>query len=139
MGGDYYASKVVVVTGAGGGIGRALALQLARRGARLALWDSDATALGDTAQACRRQGATVRVDVVDVRDAEQLTASAVAAADELGGPDVVVCLAGVIHTGRFLDSSPEDYRHVMEVNFWGMVNTVRACLPPMIASGGGGS
>lgn len=105
---DFYAGKVVVVTGAGGGIGRALALHLARRGARLVLWDADATALGDTARACRGLGARVRADVVDVRDGEQLTACAVAAVDEWGGPDVVVCLAGVIHTGRFLGSAPQD-------------------------------
>lgn len=134
---DYYAGRVVVVTGAGAGIGRALAVRLACHGARLVVWDADAAALEATADACCRVGVSVRRDVLDVRDAELVEQCAVAAAEALGGLDVVVCLAGVIHTGRFLDSRPEDYRYVMDVNYWGTLTTVRACLPSMIASGGG--
>lgn len=133
----YFSGRVVVITGAGAGIGRAVAVRLARDGARLVLWDTDAVALQATAETCRSLGADVRLDVLDVRDGERLAQCARAASEQFGGLDVLVCLAGVIHTGRFLASRLEDYRDVMEVNYWGTVNTVRACLPLVIASGGG--
>lgn len=137
VGRDYYAERVGVITGAGSGIGRALALELARRGASLALWDRDADTLSDTASRCRQAGATVRADVVDVTERGSVLEHATAVQNEHGHVDLVFCVAGVIHTGSVLESDFADVQHVVDVNLWGVVHTVTALLPYVIASGGG--
>lgn len=133
----YYAGRVAVITGAGSGIGRALACQLAAEGARLALLDRDADGLGETARRCRAGGAEVRADVADVTDRGALARCAAEAADELGGIGLVFCVAGVIHSGSLLASDFADIDRVIDVNLRGVVNTVKAFLPAVIASGGG--
>jgi NADP-dependent 3-hydroxy acid dehydrogenase YdfG len=134
---DYYANSVGVVTGAGAGIGRALALQLAGRGGRLALWDRDNDAVAATAATCREAGARVRVDVVDVTDSAAVLERALAVHAEFGRVNLVFCVAGVIHTGSVLDTDLADFQHVVDVNLWGVVHTVKAFLPLVISSGGG--
>jgi NADP-dependent 3-hydroxy acid dehydrogenase YdfG len=86
---DYYAKSVCVVTGAGAGIGRAIAVQLASRGAHLALWDVDAEAVSQTAATCREGGARIRVDVVDVADGAAVLARAPAVQEEFGRVNLV--------------------------------------------------
>jgi short-subunit dehydrogenase len=134
---DYYAQRAGVITGAGAGIGRALAIQLAYRGATLALWDRDADALSDTAGLCREAGARVRMDVVDVSDAPAVAERAGGVHDEFGRIELVFCVAGVIHTGTVLDSALTDVEHVLNVNLHGTINTVTAFLPWVLSSGGG--
>jgi short-subunit dehydrogenase len=137
VGTDYYAERVSVITGAGSGIGRALALDLAGRGAHLALWDRDGQTLADTAHRCREAGARVRTDIVDVSDRRAVLERSVAVHGEFGRVDLVFCVAGVIHTGTVLDSDVEDVEHVLNINFWGVVHTTRAFLPHVISSGVG--
>lgn len=134
---DYFAGSVGVITGAGAGIGRALALQLSARGGRLALWDCDAEAVSQTAAQCRHGGAKVRVDVVDVTDRAAVLQQAAVVGEEFGRVNLVFCVAGVIHTGSVLGSDLDDVHHVVDVNLWGVVHTVKAFLPLVIASGGG--
>jgi short-subunit dehydrogenase len=133
---DFYARRTVVVTGAAAGIGRALALQLAYRGANLTLWDRDADALATVAEQCRRWRPSVRTAEVDVSDRAGVLERATEAA-AAGPVDLLFCVAGTIHTGTLLDSDLDDVEHVMRVNFWGTVNTVKALLPHIIASGRG--
>lgn len=138
MGADCYGGKVAVVTGAGAGIGQALAMELAARGAHLTLWDLDGEALSRTADRCRlvgaRAGVRVGEQVVDVSDRAAVREAAAAVAGP-GVVDLLFCVAGTIHTGSLLDSDLADFEHVMGVNFWGTVNTVKALLPQLISSG----
>jgi NADP-dependent 3-hydroxy acid dehydrogenase YdfG len=133
----YYEGRAAVITGAGSGIGRALACQLAGEGARLVLLDRDGAGLEETARRCSAAGAEVRADVADVTDREALARCAAAAADGFGRVDLVFCVAGVIHSGSLLASDFADIDKVIAVNLHGVVNTVKAFLPAVIESGGG--
>jgi NAD(P)-dependent dehydrogenase (short-subunit alcohol dehydrogenase family) len=125
----YFAGKVAVATGAGSGIGRALAVRLAAEGARLALLDLDGAAAAATARQCEQAGAQVRAHVADVTDQGSLARCAVAVAGDFGRVDLLVCAAGVIHTGTVQGSSWDDTRRVVEVNLLGAMGTVHAFLP----------
>jgi len=130
--------KVVVITGAGSGIGRALALDVAARGAALALSDQDEVGLMETAE--RARSATdrqVRVDKLDVRDAAAMHEYASSVADDFGRVNVVFNNAGVALHGDFEEVSYEDFAWVMDVNFWGVVRGSKEFLPHLIASGDG--
>ena len=129
------AGKVVVITGAGSGIGRALALGAAAHGARLALSDIDPAGLAQTAQLL--DGATVRTDPLDVRDREAVAAYAASVAAEFGTVHVVINNAGVALTGDLLAVSYSDFQWVLDVNFWGVVHGTKEFLPYLIASGDG--
>jgi len=132
-----YAGRVAVITGAGSGIGRALALALAARGARLALSDLDADAVGETGQRCRSLGAVARVDVLDVTDRCAVAAYPEPVVAGFGRVDAVFAVAGVIHVGALVDSEVADVEHVLDVNVRGVVRTAAAFLPHLIASGDG--
>ncbi|MEU3642944.1 SDR family NAD(P)-dependent oxidoreductase [Lentzea sp. NPDC034063] len=132
-----FEDKVSVITGAGAGIGRALAVELARRGARLSLLDRDAAGLEETARRCEAIGARALAQVVDVTDWEGLRAAAEVAESELGGVDSVFAAAGVIHRGSLLDSDVADIERVMAVNWQGLMYTVKAHLPFILRSTGG--
>lgn len=134
---DYYAARTAVITGAGSGIGRELAIQLARRGARLALLDRDARSVTDTARECERAGAQVQPVTVDVTDREGLLGCSSDVYDRFGRIDLVFCIAGVIHTGSLLSSDFADIDSVIHTNLFGVVNTAKAFLPRVITSGGG--
>jgi NAD(P)-dependent dehydrogenase (short-subunit alcohol dehydrogenase family) len=130
--------KVVVITGAGSGIGRALALRAARHGAILAISDWDEVGLVETAQ--QAQTSThhaVRTDKVDVRDRAAVAAYAASLREELGRINVIVNNAGVALHGDFEDTSYEDFEWVMDVDFWGVVHGTKEFLPHLIESGDG--
>jgi len=130
--------KVVVITGAGSGIGRALALAAARQGAVLALTDWDEVGLVETAQQVQTSThREVRTDKLDVRDRDAMRAYAASVAEELGRVNVVVNNAGVALHGDFEEMSYDDFEWVMDVDFWGVVNGTKSFLPHLIASGDG--
>lgn len=133
----YYAGRVAVITGAGSGIGRALALGLARRGARLALSDRDGEAADDTARQCRRAGGQARAGTIDVTDRRALLDDAASVSGDFGRIDMVFCVAGIIHTGSLLASEFSDIELVIMTNLVGVINTAKAYLPHVIASGDG--
>lgn len=133
----YFAGRVAVVTGGGSGIGQALAVRLAAGGARLALLDVNGAAAAATARQCREAGAQARADTVDVTDQDSLIRCAAAAAGEFERVDLLVCAAGVIHTGTVQGSSWEDTRRVIDVNLLGAMGTVHAFLPLVRASDAG--
>lgn len=129
--------KVVVVTGAGSGIGRALGLELARRGARLAISDIDPAGLGATAQQIRVIGAAVHEVHLDVADRPAVLRYADEVAAHYGAVHVVVNNAGIAFTGDVEEMTFEQIEHVIDVDFWGVVNGTKAFLPYLVASGDG--
>ncbi len=129
--------KVVVITGAGSGIGRALAIQAAEAGAKLALSDWDAEGLAETVDLVKQIGAEVRSDVVDVADRAAMALWAEAVAEQFGQVNVVVNNAGVTVTGDFEEMTYEDFDWIVGVNFMGVVHGTKEFLPHLIASGDG--
>ena len=130
-------NKVAVVTGAGSGIGRALAYELARRGASLALSDIDEVGLAETARHARVIGAKVHDQRLDVTNRAAVLAYADTVAREFGVVNIVVNNAGIAFTGDIEAMSFEQIERVMDVDFWGVVNGTKAFLPHVIASGDG--
>ena len=130
--------RVVAITGAGSGIGRALAVDLAGRGALLALSDVDAAGLDETVDLVKAAGVReVRSDVVDVASRAALEAWAGDVVGQFGRVNVLVNNAGVSLTGEVMDLEDEDLEWIVGINFWGVVHGTRAFLPHLIASGEG--
>ena len=130
-----FGGRVAVVTGAGSGIGRALALQLVQEGARVAISDVDADGLARTAALAGGTG--MRTDRLDVADRSAVLAYADTIVAEFGTVHLVINNAGVAHGGDVLGMSFADIERVMNVDFWGVVNGSKAFLPALIASGRG--
>ncbi len=133
-----FKGKAVVVTGAASGIGREIALAFARRGARLAVADIDATRLQGTGEELEGMGAEVHVHVVDVADAEKVESFCDAVYREMGRVDVLCNNAGIGMGGRFEDITLEDWEWIVGVNLWGVIHGCHYFYPRMIAQGGGG-
>jgi NADP-dependent 3-hydroxy acid dehydrogenase YdfG len=129
--------KVVVITGAGSGIGRALARNLARRGSLLALSDVDEAGLAETVAQVERLGARVRSDRLDVSDRDAFARYALDVVQEFGRVNVVVNNAGVALAGDFNDLEYTDIDWIIGVNLWGVVHGTKEFLPHLIASGDG--
>jgi NAD(P)-dependent dehydrogenase (short-subunit alcohol dehydrogenase family) len=121
--------KVVAITGAGNGIGRALALASATRGAQLALSDIREEPLQETARLVEKAGGRAVIRVVDVAKRDEVEAWAAAAAAELGGVDVIINNAGVALLDTLEDVPYEEFRWVFDILFWGVVHGTRAFLP----------
>ncbi|MEU1205440.1 SDR family NAD(P)-dependent oxidoreductase [Nocardia sp. NPDC005825] len=134
---DIFAGKSIVVTGAGSGIGRALAVRLADEGARLALSDIDEDGVIETAARCRARGAWVRADTLDVTDRGAVLRYANSVATEFGVVHQIYNNAGIAFFGSVLDSEFEDFERIMAVDYWGVVHGTKAFLPHLIASGDG--
>ncbi|MGW0247559.1 SDR family NAD(P)-dependent oxidoreductase [Nocardia goodfellowii] len=132
-----FVGKTAVVTGAGSGIGQALARQLAASGARLALTDIDEAGLAATVQQVRALGGEVRAEPLDVRDRAAMAAYAARVRAQFGAVHLVVNNAGVSFTGEIIETEYADLERVMQVNFWGVVHGTKAFLPHLIASGDG--
>jgi hypothetical protein len=130
--------KVVAITGAGGGIGRALAVHAGDLGAVLALSDWDETGLAETARLVRtRTGKESRTDRLDVRDRRAMHDYAASVRHEFDRVNAVVNNAGVTLLGRFEEVDHDDFRWVMDVDFWGVVHGTEAFLPHLVESGDG--
>ena len=130
--------KVAVITGAGSGIGRALAIDLARRGSLLAISDVDDAGLAETVELVKAAGAReVRADHLDVADRAAFAAYAAAIAEHFGRVNLVVNNAGVALAGNLEDLEYPDMDWIMGINFWGVVHGTKEFLPHLIASGDG--
>jgi len=132
-----FRGKVAAITGAGSGIGRALALALARDGARLALSDVQDEGLDETARQVLALGATCTTAHVDVANRDAVFAWADACAREHGQVHLAINNAGVALAAPAESVSPEDFEWLMGINFWGVVHGSQAFLPHLKASGDG--
>jgi len=132
--------QAAVVTGAGSGIGRAIALDLARAGARVALVGRRPEPLEETGRLVAGLGSAVRPAVIiaaDVADEAQVGAMVRAALSALGRIDVLVNNAGVGHPGQVESTSPEEWDRVLDVNLRGAFLVTRAVMPTMRAQRSG--
>jgi NADP-dependent 3-hydroxy acid dehydrogenase YdfG len=129
--------KVAVITGAGSGIGRALALNLAGKRALLALSDVDDQGLAETVALAERLGARVRSDHLDVADRRAFIDYAASVAGEFGRVNLVINNAGVALAGDLEDLEYADMDWIMSINFWGVLHGTKEFLPHLIDSGDG--
>ncbi len=132
-----FAEKVAVVTGAGSGIGQALAIELARSGASLAISDVDTDGLAGTAERVSTFGAPVKADRLDVTEREKFLAYADEVREHFGKVNQIYNNAGIAFAGDVEVSQFKDIERVMDVDYWGVVNGTKAFLPHLIASGDG--
>ena len=132
-----FAGKVAVVTGAGSGIGQALAIELARSGAKVAISDVDVEGLAATEERLKAIGAPVRSDRLDVTEREAFLSYADAVNDHFGTVNQIYNNAGIAFTGDIEISQFKDIERVMDVDYWGVVNGTKVFLPHLIASGDG--
>jgi NAD(P)-dependent dehydrogenase (short-subunit alcohol dehydrogenase family) len=130
--------KVAVVTGAGSGIGRALALALAREGARVVAADVDGAAAEETLRQAAAVGAEGMAVRTDVASREEVATLANRVFDRYGRAHLLLNNAGVVVHGGLESATWEDWQWVMGVNLWGVVHGLLAFLPRMIAGGEGG-
>jgi short-subunit dehydrogenase len=129
--------RVAVVTGASSGIGKAVAVELARRGAVVVCMARRAAELETTAAECRTyapESYAIRADVAEPGDCEKVVKSA---DERFGRVDVLVNNAGISMHKHVLDTSPVDIEQVMRVNFFGAVTMTSLVLPSMVARGMG--
>jgi NAD(P)-dependent dehydrogenase (short-subunit alcohol dehydrogenase family) len=126
--------KVAVVTGAGSGIGRALATELSRRGARVAISDLNEASVAATAAAI---GGEVHQQTLDVSDRDAFEAYATAVAGHFGVVHQIYNNAGIAFSRPVLESDYADYERVFAVNLWGVIHGTKAFLPHLVASGDG--
>jgi 2-hydroxycyclohexanecarboxyl-CoA dehydrogenase len=124
--------KIAIVTGAGQGIGRAIAEKLAAEGATVVVSDVNEATATETA------GAVGGVAVpADVTDPTSVTAMVTRARERFGRIDVLVNNAGWDKAGPFVDSDPADWDRLIAINLYGVLHTSKAVLPLMAAQGGG--
>lgn len=129
--------QVVAISGAGSGIGRALAHEFARHGSRLSLSDINLDAANETAAQLQAKGVQVITQQVDVGSLEQVTNWAERTRSHFGRINVVVNNAGVALSGTVGSLAIKDYEWVMQINFWGVVYGSKVFLPHLEASGDG--
>ena len=132
-----FENKVAAITGAGSGIGRALAVELGRQKCNVALSDVNEPRLRDTVEQVRGLGVQVTSQRVDVADREAVYAWADQVVDTHGKVNLVFNNAGVALASTVEGMSYGDFEWLMDVNFWGVVYGTKAFLPHLKASGDG--
>ncbi|WP_423488906.1 SDR family NAD(P)-dependent oxidoreductase [Mycobacteroides sp. PCS013] len=132
-----YSGKVAVVTGAGSGIGRALAIELARSGATVAISDVDIEGLSETERQVKALGAQVRADLLNVVEREAFLIYADSVTRQFSKVNQIFNNAGIAYAGDVGVSPFKDMERIFDVDFWGVVNGTKAFLPHLIASGDG--
>ncbi|HEY0889146.1 MAG TPA: SDR family NAD(P)-dependent oxidoreductase [Nocardioides sp.] len=130
--------KVVVITGAGSGIGRALAVEAAREGSLLAISDVNEAGLAETVELVKQAGSgEVKADRLDVADRAAFESYAAGVVEHFGRVNVVINNAGVALSGRVEDLEFDDIDWIIGINWWGVVHGTKFFLPHLIASGDG--
>ncbi len=129
--------KTVLLTGAAGGIGQALTVRFAEEGCRLGLVDMNAHALEATAQRARGAGATATTYPIDITDYETVKSAVDAFAGEAGRIDVLVNNAGYDKFTLFLDTKPDFWEKVIDINLKGAIHLHHAVLPHMVKAKSG--
>ena len=131
-----FAGAAVVISGAGGGLGRALALRFAQAGARIVGLDRDAAAIQSLAAELTQAGADILALPCDVTDQAACRAAIDAAFERFGRIDVVINNAGLSHRSQFADTDPAVLRRVMDVNLFGAIHLTHPALPALRRSRG---
>lgn len=135
---DRLGPTVAIVTGAGSGIGRSIALALARDGMAVSLWGRSAAALEETADLVRAVGGVALALVADVADEDAVAEATALTVSELGRIDVLVNNAALNHPPTaVLDLDPDVWRQVIDVNLTGTFLCVRHVVPHMVEAGSG--
>jgi len=124
-------NKIVVITGAGSGIGRSLAIKLANAGAHLALCDIDISALQQTQRLCQAVGARAIAEKVDVSIKSEMEKFSQEVLNQLGQVDVLINNAGIALSSNIETMQRQDFEWVFSINFWGIVNGCNAFLPQL--------
>jgi NAD(P)-dependent dehydrogenase (short-subunit alcohol dehydrogenase family) len=132
-----FSGRVAAITGAGSGIGRALAINLARQGAHLALVDIDDAGLAETVSLCEGYGVKITSQHLDVADRAAVETWAPRVVADHGKVNLVINNAGVALGATIESMSYEDFEWLMGINFWGVVYGTKAFLPHLKASGEG--
>ncbi|MBK5153346.1 SDR family oxidoreductase [Burkholderia sp. R-69608] len=130
--------KLAVVTGAGSGIGRCIALEFAKQGAAVVAVDIDSASAERTATLARLSGCQAYARKADVGSAEQMEELADWVGKGLGGADIVVNNAGIGMAGGVLDTSAQDWERILHVNLWGVIHGSRLFARQMVKRGNGG-
>lgn len=125
--------RVSLVTGAGGGIGRAIALRLAQEGCSIGIFDRDAVGAEQTAVLVRAAGVPAAVAVGGVECPQDVARSVAALTAKLGALDILVNNAGILRTAPFLETSAATWRETLSVNLDGAFHFCQAVLPQMVA------
>lgn len=134
------AGKMALITGAGAGIGRATAVELARQGAaRVVIVDRDLDAAKESAQLVEAAGARAAVYQVDVTDDRAMNELAAQVNSDHGVVDILINNAGIGMAGRFLETTPEHWDAILAVNLRGVLNGSRAFATQMVDRGQGGT
>ena len=126
------AGKSAIITGGASGIGRETARVLASEGARVLVADRDASGAGRVAAQLAESGGEAAAFEVDVSGYEGCRKMAAAALERFGRIDALVCCAGVYVEKLFLETEPEDWRTLVDVNFYGVMNASRAVARAMV-------
>jgi len=130
--------RIALITGAASGIGRLLALELARRGAVPIVWDVDEARLSATTEELRRLSSErARGYACDVRDADAVRSTAERVRHEVGDPVILVNNAGVVSGARLLELPDEAIRRTFDVNALALFWVTKAFLPAMVGAGHG--
>ncbi len=129
--------KSAVVTGAGSGIGQAIALALAKQGASVNVLEINDEAAGETVEQIRSTGGQAEAMACDVADHGQVQDIFNKLGSDRGGLDCLVNNAGIAHVGNITDTSEEDFDRVMNVNLKGVFNCLKGGVKLMLESGGG--
>ena len=130
--------KVAVITGAGSGIGRGIALSLANAGADVVASDLFLERAEETAGMVRALGRTAFVQRTDVREPESVQALAIAAVREFARLDICIANAGIARSGGVLTTTEDDWNEIIAVNQSGVFHTVQACAREMVRLKNGG-
>lgn len=132
-----FSGKVAVITGGASGVGRSLAFALGRRGAKIAVGDVDSNAMGQVAADLAAEDIEAIIEHCDVTSVDSLNSLADAAQEKLGGLDLVFANAGIGagESGAMWDYSEKDWQWCLNVNVWGVINSIRAFMPRLVATG----
>jgi NAD(P)-dependent dehydrogenase (short-subunit alcohol dehydrogenase family) len=133
----FYTDKIVIITGAASGIGRALGVELARLGAIVVMADVQTKMLEDVVASITQDGYKVKAKTLDVTNSEAVKALVGDTAAEYGRLDYIFNNAGIAVGGEVRDCSIDDWRNVLNVNLFGVINGVAAAYPLMVKQGFG--
>ncbi|GKW44470.1 3-ketoacyl-ACP reductase [Planococcus sp. NCCP-2050] len=129
--------KTAFITGAGKGIGRAAALALAKEGVNLGLIARTESDLQKVVKEAEKEGVRAAFAVADVSSLEEVEAAISALTEALGSADILINNAGIGKFGTVLETSPEDWKQVIDVNLTGMFYVTRTVLPQLVEKNGG--